>query len=610
MTRILLWAILVAATVAGILAVARIDVFAGLGSPSRVAEFVSFSLGLGGILAFLISARSRFARRIVKAQFRIPWRLPISAKLGGQAGYLSYRQRRLFLRSLAEAITEPGDAGEVANPLASARRLIAARGLDEVRWPWRWRGARQWLKSSIDRTRNAPSTRVFAPELARRIAERAELFDSVLDRFVNLEPIKWNELRQFGSKEELFAQAASRLSGALVLIDAADSRTHRAESVAIWHSDEYRPIIDQLRSAGYGASHGGDAELPCAWNREMRDQRSQSRPSDYDGRTIDMRGVSLVRDTRRGGLHLLIDTAESCYAATEVGRHRCKHLSPGDVGNPVWSAHQEDVRWERVFEPNGRTALLTVSAAVTISSRNGGRSILVMKRAGNLRNGSHVLAIPGGVVTLGFAGLAGDEGVLGLPALEHAIAREFYEEIGIDIAASKWDPVATYLMNQRSADSAQGELVASVMFSASSGLTLDDLRRARATDAHQAGRYESTDLEEIPLVMPSSTARSHTQAARSFAALVRESADQIDQRTFLACIYAASELYGQSEAIDAFDSEMGSRPWPEISWSENWEKASSFGSRALVPRDRLVSQEPPSVGAMETFRSGSNTHAG
>lgn len=580
--KVLLWILLVGATVAALLSLLGLDVLEAVGSPARVGELVSIVLGLGGIFVFLISSRSWFARRVVAAQFRMPWRdtPPL---------------RRQLLRKLRAALIESESLGDSPVPLASARRLIELDGIDSkvvgisYRWPWAWRGTRQWITSATERARNAPATRVFAPELARRVAERADRFEAALDAFVNFEPVTWGELARYHTEGsppegERFSEAVSRLTGAFVLIDAADSRTYRAESAVMWHSNRYRPEGPDGKPGLYADVHGGDAPDSCLHNVEMRAER-RSRPSDFDGRVVDVRGAALVRDARRGGVHLLLDTAESCYAATEIGAARCKHLEPADVRGPVWRPHASDVLWERDPTDNGRTSLLTVSAAVSITASDGGRSILVMKRARGLRNGSDVVALPGGVMTLGFAGMPGDEDNIGLPSLEEAVAREVREEIGLDIPTGRWDAVAICLINDRGAGSTKGELVMTALLAASVADDLAQVQLLRDTESSQAGRYESEWLAEIPLAPILDEPEPRLRAAQRFAASVADIARDIDQRTVVACMYAAAEHYGRAETLRAFDAIEEGRRWPARPWAE---EAPDSPGRQLLPLDDLV----------------------
>ena len=123
------------------------------------------------------------------------------------------------------------------------------------------------------------------------------------------------------------------------------------------------------------------------------------------------------------------------------------------------------------------------------------------------------------------------------------------------------------------------------LFSASVAADLTQVQLLRDTESTQAGRYESDWLAEIPLAPILDEPDARLRAAQRFATSVADIAHQIDQRTVVACIYAAAEHYGRDEALRAFDSIDEGRRWAARPWAG---EAPDSPGRQLLPLAALT----------------------
>ena len=257
-----------------------------------------------------------------------------------------------------------------------------------------------------------------------------------------------------------FADFASRISGAQVLVDGSGTRSGSVDSVIVWHARRYWPVpTPQGYSWGdYQDQHPmngpGDGHPPgfCDFPRP-----SDWRPGDFDRRVLMLQGVSLAIAPRRGRMHMVLQTAETCYLATEqadtVG---CKHLRDQEVG-PFFEVRPRDGGVAQgAYRPLGspcdadpRVVLLT--SYVSFVTCDG--SVLLARRSGRVKHGQGVLsASAGGIIEPSGDGPDGDVDANGMPDPAVCAAREAAEELGVDVDPATLRPAAVFLANIRNRD--------------------------------------------------------------------------------------------------------------------------------------------------------------
>lgn len=583
-----LWFLWVACFVTALLAIAGFDLLHSVGSVDALAGLLGLALTLGVFLVFLLAGRSRAGNAILRSSFA-------SSRRGGVGATPSQRslaaaiQRSSMTRDDASypAWVVSRARSESAPAVASEGGKVAPDGVaGPGRWPWEWAGVSTWLAASARRVREAPLNRLVLPSTSTELAERLSAVHAVLDKLVRLEPVPTSEMPENG-----FAQSVSEITGAVILLDAVGTRGGVASEMHVWHSQRYEP--SGANGLGFELTHAGDGHR-CGYEREFRAKPS-TRPDDYDGRVLTLRGAALVRDVRRGGVSFLVDTAESCYAATEYSEGRCKHLRDG-VHPRTTYARRDDVHlWER-RAASAALPMLTTSAAVLLDPSDdlGERSLLVMRRSRGVRHGAGGLAIPGGVMNLGIGGVLGDESVAGSPDPVLAVARELREETGVDIPTSAWTPLGLVLVNERTRGSAvtggaSGQLVATAIFMATIDSTLDGIRQARDRHATYAGRYEAESLEAIAMPRPvADNADAVVNTAASVTAELDRLSGELDQRSIVAALYVAERLYGAPTVLAALTASPFGRPW----WARAWAgEAEGALPRRLVDPEQLLRRD-------------------
>lgn len=426
--------------------------------------------------------------------------------------------------------------------------------------------------------------RLVLPATSARASERIVDLHDTLESFAALEPVPLAEVADGRD----FATAVSTLTGAVVLLDALATRGGVAAGTHVWHSDEYEGSLD---AGGLFEELHIKGAQSCAFEGQFREKES-TRADDYDGRILTLRGAALVRDPRRGGVYFLLDTAETCYAATEYASTRCKHLPDAAHPGTAFRLHEALMLWER---DSASTALpmLTTSAAVLLDPAGDSdeRALLVMRRSGRVRHGAGGLAVPGGVMNLGAGPVRGDEDDTGSPRPAAAVARELLEETGLDVAPENWTPLGLVVVNERTRGSATrsgatGQLVATLLYMATLETSIDSVRRARDRLATHAGRYESDSLDVIPMPRPQSQdAAAFEACADSVVITLDRLSTELDQRTLVAALYVAERLYGTPSMMAAFQTTTSTIPW----WARPWNgELDSAGPRRLVDPAELL----------------------
>lgn len=598
-------------------------------------------VGLAALTGFLV-AESTWVSFVISAAFVNAWH-SLPSRSGGKTARLrglrahKRRARREALRDV-QIITENALSGEFRPGRTLAD--INQRGSRRAAWPWDpWRPAgadkgwdensptrRAWYREAASQLENGLIGRLMAPEACRRVAEATRRLALVSQDFAHQIPAK-RELAHPLAKEDLpctVADAVTVLSGALVLADAAHSRAGAPAACRVWHSAEYRPHTTAPSPTGrvltppryedrhaLGSRHAADSR--CEFERVFQG-RADFRSGDFDGRLLDLRGVAVVQDERCEGVNLLLSTAETCYAATEV---KLPTVDTRAKGLTAAQARDRHPRFVFATEPQGGTVdsivterddvgacVVPVAAFATavLHWQDGAstrRAVALTKRSATTRNSAGTTGpLGGGIINLSVGGQPGDEDDDGFPSPGVALLRELTEEIGIDATTAAMHASSVYLLNERGPymsrerrRSHTGQLVATVHFLVDLPVDEETLRNLRRFSSSK-GRYEGVDIEiiDLPQVTPDLPP---TAAAERLAADITEASasqpargQEHDQRAFVGLLYAAIEEYGAKAVMGAFH---GS-PWWQVRWSRALEDPESHEPRYLVSPLHLVDE--------------------
>jgi len=343
---------------------------------------------------------------------------------------------------------------------------------------------------------------------------------------------------------------------------------------------------------------------------------------DFDGRVLDLVGAAAVQDDRTEGVDFLLLTSETCYAATEVALQshsdvRCKGLTKEEAQDrpPSWTFDAGNASVRRAESGAARLALVTAFAMIVLrypTDAGPRESLVFARRSRRTRNGAGVLSVSGGgVVNLPVGDAEGDEDAQGFPDLAASVCREIKEELGLDVPASSAVPTAAYLLNERGPDvSGNGrgrcQLVATAAFAITVPMTFQELVAGQVHASPSKGAYELVDLVEV--AMPSPTDRPDAAdptaaAALDFALVLHDlHGGHLDQRAYLAALYAAASRYGQEATVRAFEVAWPD-PWWSLPWDRSLEATHIASSRQAVPFDLLVDPE-----AMARLRKVAEAH--
>lgn len=569
---------------------------------SRVETVLSALLALGALGAFFVAGGRWVSRAVVRAPMKRAWR----ANGGGSSSKV---RDEMIDAVLTESETSTPRAGRLLARLVMIESSHAHR-----EWPWastRQR-PRTWFQDLARRLSNGLAPRIFAPDTAAAVGRLAEaagraeedlLFYRVMDR----ELLGRKVVTAAGVRGPLFRDVATILSGALVLADGVQTRSGALHRVRLWHS-----LANPHTEQTFGQTHAlGPRRLEerleaCPWGTALAGQ-DRTRAGDFDGRVIDLQGVALVQDERFEGVDVLLRTGETCYAATEAARDvingrgdvRCKGLDTiaAATRRPTWHLDPQSTSASRDAPEETRLCLLTAFTSLVINYRVGGAprsSFILTQRSGVTRNGAGLLSVAGGgVVNLPIGNWPGDEDEHGFPDLVGGVRRELEEELGLELSADRFVPRAIMVMSQHGPISAgsptipgvgRGELVATADFIATIDLDFAELKARRMHASPSKGRYESADLVEIP-IPPVTDELSPVEAAARFAAeLVDGHGQRIDQRSYLAGLYLAADVYGPEAAIAAFRTRL----WWGLPWHPDLQPAATTVPRLFVPPTDLV----------------------
>lgn len=581
------WLIFVVLAALGLSELIGIGPVFWFGQISIVPSIAGFILTLIVFLTFLLGGRARFSEILLKAPMKRVRREVLRS--GGHGREPDILQK--LLTEVAQASIDPRSLpGDVfADALSTAPANQA--------WPSDLPLVHSWLEASIQAIEDDLIIRVLIPERSRAAVSMLRALADSFREYIHQLPVRQEQLLSASDGGILFADFVSSLTGALVLADASQTRGGNANQARVWHANRYDP--HPAGYASYASKHplktetvnGGDGSS-CASATKLRDQ-SKTRAGDFDGRVLNVTGVALTQDERSGSINFLLTTTESCYAATEVSDVACK----GDLGKALgnigldsrWSRHLVEMKVER----NGaqkRLNMLTVVAALIMEATDGkdsSRSILLSRRASNIRNGNAVHSIVGGVMNLPVGGSSGDVDSLGFPDPSQAISRELKEELGLTIDPDLFTPVAVYTFNQRDplrpGVEARGQFLTTISYVARLNMNLAQVKRERSIYSGATGRYELDELLEIAFPVVRKGKNGRKNAASLFAKRVRGLAHLLDQAAMIATIYAAVEEYSLTATAEAF-AEAFPEPWQALNWDSDLEPVAFTGAHGRLAR--------------------------
>src|SRR6266487_3865242 len=197
-----------------------------------------------------------------------------------------------------------------------------------------WDTTAQVLAKIFSRIEHPPQpllARLLYPNETQRLFQVGSQVSKFLDRFVKCKAIDAGRQGSPITQPKSFGAFAAALTGAIVFADAAESKTRYAGMALIWHSRAFRGG-NQLANGTVGPGSYDDAHPgaeACELWAKLKSGETKARPGDYDLRLLDLRSVTLAEAVTQGYVAFVIETAETCYAATEDGPlFGCKHVEP------------------------------------------------------------------------------------------------------------------------------------------------------------------------------------------------------------------------------------------------------------------------------------------
>lgn len=595
------WLILIGAIGVVVTVFGLVSSLAGL---SEIGSLLGVAGGLGAVLITMLSDQERIGNWIVKGPFN---RSARRLRRKSTSGFEVANQRTLMASVIAATETDSDLPGNV---LAEA---IAGFGDHPggVVTPSDLRSYRNWLHGAVRSSKDSALNRLLVPSRSAAVAAIAERVVDGLDQFLHHEVVKARELtrvavvRGKGEPDDgiRFSDFVTAFTGALVLVDAAQTRSGSPASLKVWHDRSYRPASDGARH--YSDLHAHDPSIEpvengCRWGEAMRNE-TRSRADDYDGRVLDLKAVSLVRDRRNGFVEIVMMTDETCYAATEVSPWACKGLGidDDDGTTPRWEIDESAADARRVESPRSKLTIVTAFAAIileTTGAKGIEHTLVLSQRASGVRNGGDVISITGGgVLNLSVEGKPGDEDPDGFPDPTGTVIRELGEELGLSLNREDVVPVSAHILNQRGPHTTArsvttGQLVATASFAVHLPMTMSELRAQRVHASSHSGLYESTDLVEFPMSTMGGSGEGDTgrlRAATEFARSLKDRSGEIDQQSMIAALYASAAQYTIPVTVRAF-AEVWGKPWYVDPWSPRLEANSTEHDRLARPLDRQL----------------------
>jgi len=320
---------------------------------------------------------------------------------------------------------------------------------------------------------------------------------------------------------------ATWATGAPVLLDSLNAQARVVHDVHVWHRSAYRG-----RAGSIGTTYDESHALPCLAESTLL------QPGDYDARVLTLDACSYGKDPATGEMSFVLETSESCYAATEQGDQPwgCKHLRNLTSRSVGICFHG----MARRVRSGSRLCLVTSFVAVL----TGDRQLVLCKRSSTVRHEPGVIsATAGGVCELGGSGI-GDRDRLGWPDPIESARRELREELGLRVSRQSIRPAVFFLANStNAARGGDGQLVATLLSLVRIRQTFDEVTRRLWTSSDLAsGRFEVDDL--VPIRM----AGSADNVADQLTPLLSD----LNQHGLMSAIYAAAAIWGRTPTEEAF----------------------------------------------------------
>lgn len=522
----------------------------------------------GSILAAAIVVYVGLVR--FSPKFRV-WCLTQQYRGSSRQSGVPQQARRTVIDGLKSAARgEPHRAGELLGDVL--------RCYDGQITPWDDIGGSlsRWLEACRRPRPTSIAVRLVASEQAAIVDSLVDDLGAIIDRFNHVNPVDTavadREIEDLGSSRVV----VSALSGAAVLADAGAARGTTLDTVLTWHDSTYR-------------------DETIRWSRQQRRPNADHdihvdehyRLGDYNGRLLELIGVTVGANRQDGSTSFIVETRETCYRATEPP-------SPVAAKQLTFEAHDHRLpvfrrdrgaatlrrgvsapadQQSRVCPLTAYVSLLTAAhladgyvIGVPSDYTEPEIDVLVLaQRSAVTRNGASTLsATAGGVLELDQDSQRLDTDELGVPDVARGALREMYEELGLDDTEVTAAPSAVWVATvagRSTTGQPKGQLVASVLYLGTTSLGLGGVKARRFRSNHARGAFELDELRALALPPGPS-------GARHFADTVRQLAPQLDQHGLMSCVYSGMRTYGDRFLpilVDAFED----TPWWAMPWSDN-----------------------------------------
>lgn len=490
------------------------------------------------------------------------------------------RARRRLIRDLSLPVRRVLD-GEQLLPADCLAAFLASRPGARP-WPDQAIALRSLMRAASTTRAAGLLARLLYPDDVAMIRRLCSDLAAHLGRFAEASPVPVARLAS-AVGDDTFALFATRLSGAVILVDAVETRSRLADGTLVWHERAYRgaqmSVADEHSTRdGYRTAHARGSA--CELGTTVPDRRV----GDFDRRVLNLESVTIVESTSAGRVVFALETTETCYLATEQGdallaadaprreRIGCKHLLPGRTEPELDSIVTADPAAPGLYGVRvgrrgaGRVCLLTSYTFVLTSDDH----LVLARRSKKVRHGQDVIsATAGGVIEPDDDGPLGDVDDVGMPSPLRGVLREAAEEIGMTTDEFSVKPICVFLANVRNTSGTRvgrGQVLAAVLHVARLDRPWSDVAGDVAKADPSLGRFELEDLVAIPIgVHATSGCRtSQTGTSRTLARYARDHASDLDQHGLLSMLYAAAYLDGPDSARAAFTEAFADRPWWDI----------------------------------------------
>jgi len=539
----------------------------------NISSLIGIGIFLGSTLVLLLAGSKASARLLVRLVLGTPSTVRKAEPNSFESGL-----KQALLDSIGNPESHPGTV---------IARAVACSLCSTPVWPWQFNGAVKVVDAFTTKVQRSLVLRLLLPDILRSLTDLLLKTSSFFNEFAVLREVKRSDYVKTGVGEDgqqLFSEWVSRKTGALVLADGVHTRSGFPKTIRVLNLGTFRNSSNSGPDDTFVNTHVGP-KASCLAETKMRLQE-KTLADDFDGRVLDLLATAVVRDPLRPGVELLMITGETCYAATEVDEKlKCKDLVP-NPSHRIGFRHDTELRFNSTRSSEERTCLVTVTALVIseFTDEAGKRhsSIVLLRRPKDyvVRNGSDVSAPPGGVVNIDSANPTQSTST----DLHFAIAQELKEEMGLEFNLNSIDPFGVFVVNERG-PRGRGQIVATAGFLARTPLSVDQIRQKHSGASTNNGKYESVSYEIIPLPeqkeLETLSEDERLIEAKRFATSFLGFLGVIDQRTAVACLYLAADLFGKSLATKAFD-EVWKQSWQNLDWAVDSFPGSALGRLATI----------------------------